>query len=161
MSVDDFIDNPNAAFDIPTQPRSITWRINPADPERTLDAATAEATWNELRDWVEWLVERYALDHRTVPPCWFLHGALVDELTALWGAWQVAYSPMASPADPANWMQILANTRARLAEWTARRGCRPDDHRPDKPQLISPIEGWDEQIAQDLCRREAGPAKAW
>ena len=33
-----------------------------------------------LTDWVNWLVDRCALDHRTVPPCWDAYGAVLDEL---------------------------------------------------------------------------------
>ena len=100
MNLDDFIADPNALSESLAQPIPITWRIDPADPDRTLTAADAEWLWEELRDWVEWLVERYSLDHRIVPPCWFLHGALVDELTALWGAWQVAYGRWIRPPTP-------------------------------------------------------------
>lgn len=159
MNLDDFIADPNALSESLAQPIPITWRVDPADPDRTLNATDAERLWADLRDWVEWLVERYSLDHRTVPPCWFLHGALVDELTALWGAWQVAYWPMGSAADPANWMQVFANTRARLTDWTARRGCRPDDHRPDKsaPRPIGP--SWDAHLASDGSLRGDGVIK--
>lgn len=40
-----------------------------------------------LTDWVNWLVDRYALDHRTVPPCRDQHGAVLEELSALRTAW--------------------------------------------------------------------------
>lgn len=155
MNIDDFIDDPNAAGgDLLAAPGPITWRIDPNDSQRTLSVEDAEQHWAELRAWVDWLVERYALDNRTVPPCWSLHGALVDELTALWGAWQVAYWPLGSSADPANWMQAFANTRIRLTEWTARRGCRPDDHRPDRPQQATVETSRARHAAADLAQRD-------
>lgn len=150
-----FADDPNAAIDeLLSAPTPITWRINPNDPDRTLDASEAERTWVELRQWVDWLIERYALDSKTVPPCWYFHGALVDELTALWGAWQIAYWPMGSSADPANWMQIFANTRVRLIDWTGRRGCRPGEHNNDRPQPpADDAEQWAHHIAADREHR--------
>jgi hypothetical protein len=155
VNIEDLAADPNAAIqEMLDTPAPVTWRINPNDPTRTLDADTARATWDELRDFVDWLVDRYALDHKTVPPCWYLHGALVDELTALWGAWQTAYWPYASAADPAGWMQIFANTRMRLSEWSGRRGCRPDDHRPDRQSgSVDDSYTWNTHLTCDVDAR--------
>lgn len=48
------------------------------------------ALWEELRDWVGWIRHRYPLA-RKIPECWDEHPELVEELTALWLAWQAAY----------------------------------------------------------------------
>src|SRR5207245_238919 len=40
--------------------------------------------------WVDWLVGRYGLAH-VVPPCWWAHEAMVEELSALVAAWLGAY----------------------------------------------------------------------
>lgn len=158
FNIESFDDDPNAAIDELLQaPTPITWRIDDADAQRTLDAATAAATWQELRRWVDWLVTRYALDHKVVPPCWYLHGAVVDELTALWGAWQLAYWPLGSAGDPANWMQIFANTRMRLTEWCGRRGCREDDHRPDRVTVFAELPSWNEHVTHDAGLRGSPP----
>lgn len=157
-NIESFDQDPNAAIgELLQAPTPITWRIDPTDPQRTLDAATAQTQWQALREWVEWLVTRYALDHKTVPPCWYLHGAVVDELTALWGAWQLAYWPLGSSGDPVNWMQIFANTRMRLGEWCGRRGCRDGDHRPDRITVHAHDATWDEHVSRD-CAARAGSA---
>lgn len=135
-------------------PTPVTWRIDPRDPHRTLDVVDAQRTWAELKAWVEWLVKRYCLDHKVVPPCWFHHGALVDELTALWGAWLVAYWPMGSAGDAASWMAMFAATRLRLAEWAGRRGCRPGDHRPDRDADGDDVgDEWETHVNTDLAWR--------
>ena len=36
-----------------------------------------------LRDWVEWFTVRYDVPVSVVPNCWWRHGALVEELSAL------------------------------------------------------------------------------
>lgn len=157
MNIEELVDDPNAAInEMLDTPTPITWRVNPDDATRTLDADTAQTAWEDLRGFVDWLVDRYALDHKTIPPCWYLHGALVDELTALWGAWETAYWPYASAADAAGWMQIFANTRIRLTEWAGRRGCRPDDHRPDRlRESVCDRSTWDSHVSVDLAYRRA------
>ncbi len=48
------------------------------------------ALWEELRGWVGWIRHRYPLA-RKIPECWDQHPEVVEELTALWLAWQAAY----------------------------------------------------------------------
>lgn len=83
----------------------------------------------ELEDWVHWLADRYGLDHRTIPPCWTDHGALVEELSALRTGWVTAFAADARGDDPLRWHSDFEAGRHRLADWTARTGCRPGEHR--------------------------------
>lgn len=108
-------------------------RPRPLDWSR-LDHEALAAAHAALTEWVGWLVLRYGLDHRDVPPCWAQHGALVEELSALHTAHQASFDPGGSPMGPAEWHQILGNARARLQLWAARTGCRPAEHRPDLTQ---------------------------
>lgn len=96
-----------------------------------LDPQNLAAELHVLTGWVRWLVTRYALDHRDVPPCWYRHGALVEELTALRGAWDLAYDPAQSAAASADWQLTFAHARLRLRDWAARTGCKHGEHRPD------------------------------
>jgi len=43
----------------------------------------ARPAWASLSDWVERLVDRFALETRVVPPCWYRHNTLVESLSAL------------------------------------------------------------------------------
>lgn len=70
---------------------------------RTAGPRTRETLWTELTDWVDhWLRHRYPLAKK-IPPCWGRHPEVVEELTALWLAWQSAYTqadaPLTGPAD--------------------------------------------------------------
>ena len=86
-----------------------------------------------LNAWTRWLAHCYALDHRTVPPCWAQHGALLEEPSALRTAWLTAFA-VTSPGDaPLDWHTNFAATRQRLADWVSRTGCRSGEHRPDFP----------------------------
>ena len=84
---------------------------------------------DELTDWVQWLPHRFTLDPRTIPDCWDQHGPLIEELSALYTAWQTAYAPTAEGDAPFAWMNQFALARQRLTNWAARTGCRPGAHR--------------------------------
>lgn len=82
-----------------------------------------------LAGWVDWLSDRYRLDHRTIPPCWPEHGELIEELAALHLAWQAAYGQLAHGDAPLLWHEHFALSRERLRESVARSGCRATEHR--------------------------------
>jgi hypothetical protein len=56
------------------------------------------------------------------------HGALIEELSALYTAWQAAYSDLDGSA-PLLWMTHFAAARDRLTESVARTACRAGEHR--------------------------------
>jgi hypothetical protein len=63
---------------------------------RDLGLEASESLWHELSDWVAWIRHRYPLAKR-VPACWPEHPEIVEELTALWLAWNSAYSERDAP----------------------------------------------------------------
>jgi hypothetical protein len=99
----------------------ITWAF--LDPERETQQLA------ELTEWVDWMRWRFTLDHRTVTECWAQHGAVVEELSALYTAWQASYAYSNDGAAPLHWMTQFAFARQRLSDWNARSGCRPGEHR--------------------------------
>lgn len=103
----------------PTGP--ISWAFLNPDQEK-------EQT-DELRLWVDWLTWRFRLDHRIVPECWTQHGPAVEELSALYTAWQDAYTHSADASAPLQWMLQFAHARQRLRDWNAVTGCRAGEHR--------------------------------
>lgn len=59
---------------------------------RFVSAVEARGLWIRLREWVDWVNGRYfASSWESIRPCWFRHPAAVEELTALWAAWESAY----------------------------------------------------------------------
>jgi hypothetical protein len=120
----------------------------------TLPAEDAPTAWAELRHWVHWLVARYSLDHHLVPPCWYLHPALVDLLTALRDHHRGSYSPLAMPNGPADWHATLNALEPRLREWVARTGCTRDQHRDDLPiSWPEDTQRWQQHVAADQHAR--------
>lgn len=110
------------------KPRPVDWR--------RLTAADAARRRSELDAWVRWLVRRYALDPREIPPCWADHGELIEELSALHTAHQAAFDAAGPPTGPADWHATFANTRARLHVAVSRTGCRLGQHR------VSAVPDW-------------------
>jgi hypothetical protein len=102
---------------------------------RNARAITVDALWEELTDWVDWLSTRYILDE-LIPPCWMGHGAMVEELTALYAGWYTAYLDIdARGFDPLAWHEALVRLLGRVREWN-RQGCRSDAHREDPAALV-------------------------
>ncbi|GAC1323853.1 MAG: hypothetical protein NVSMB13_04370 [Mycobacteriales bacterium] len=110
---------------------------SPALTERTvnwaaLDAHEAAEQWGRLIDFTDWLRDRYQL-HEHLPTCWYAHGAMVEELSALRSAWVSTYlDAEATLADPAGWHDLLDRTLHRLRHWD-RNGCADGTHRPGLP----------------------------
>ncbi len=72
----------------------------------------------QLDDWISWYNDNYpGVEEHVIPPCWFLHSAVVQELVAVFVAWQAAYCGLEEPDDaPAYWHErILHPTIARLS----------------------------------------------
>ena len=116
-------------FFLPRRSRT-TMGLSPMPVDWTvLSDEEAAAELDLLADWVQWVTWRYRLDPRTVPECWPQHGALIEELSALRTAWVQAYASTAAGTAPLDWQQSFAHARHRLADWVAREGCRPGEHR--------------------------------
>jgi len=113
--------------------------------------------------WIRWCVRRYRLDHRTIPPCWYRHGALVEELSALCTGWQAAHTPTAPGNAPLEWHAHFAATRQRLGDWVARSGCRPDEHRDQQSTtwVDEPDIDFLAHVTQDADRRNTSRAQPW
>ncbi|MGF3057332.1 DUF4913 domain-containing protein [Microbacterium sp. YY-01] len=89
-----------------------------------------------LVEWVhEWLIPRYAVKTRTVPDCWWQHGDLIEELSALHTAWLVAFDPADAGYGPVGWHERYA---AALQRSTMRSRCE-GGHRADLVRVLPEI----------------------
>ena len=101
------------------------WAWRHAAPE------AAAGLWAALREFVDWLNSRYALDsERQVPPCWYRHPVAVEELTALMCSWQNAYHGPDTAGDaPLAWhAHSLWPCLDRLPERAGWQRCRGGTH---------------------------------
>lgn len=119
------------------------WRF--AAPE------VAAALWDELRDFVDWLNSRYALDsERQIPPCWYRHPVAVEELTALMCSWQAVYHGPDTPRDAllawhAHWLWPCVDRLPDRAGWQR---CRGGSHQERASTIHRTDDGFAEYTAR-------------
>lgn len=135
----------------PYTPGSIDW------PHLNKD--TAARLWVELGTWVEWLRGRYELG-RDIPPCWFKHGGVVEELTAAMFARREAYQlgKNVYHGGPAAWhYHVLWPMVHRMKTITDFEQCTPHacGHTPPTPAIA---DDFAEFIAADVDERDDAPA---
>jgi hypothetical protein len=117
-------------------------------------ADDAAARWSALRGWVEWLRSEFGLDHRVVPPCWYLHPALVSVLSALRDQWCSAYDPLNMLSAPSAWHITLLQLEPRLREFCSRTGCTVGCHREDvHAEYPDDTQRWTAHVEADVERR--------
>jgi hypothetical protein len=115
----------------------------------------ARQSWAELRDWVEHLVDRFALETRVVPPCWYRHNTLVESLSALRDHERLCFAPNASPSGAVDWFRALHEIESRMIQACARTQCSVNEHRPDPARPWSTDQGpWQAVVEADAADRE-------
>lgn len=112
--------------------------LAPRRPE-SLDKDSLAAWWHDLKSWSTWAIRTFRLS-RTFPPCWPQHPALVEELMALWLAWQSAWLPAKEPTGPAQFLQLLDFSVARCARlWQV--PCDPAGPHKTPPSVVVGADG--------------------
>lgn len=122
---------------------------------RDLDRDAAAQTWAWLIDWVGWFTDRYQLAEE-IPACWPQHPPLVEELTALAGAWHACYDDTAHRDGPLLWHERLTRARDRLRGWDDYTRCRNGTHATRARDLTWPDQWHADAIAtanNDLSER--------
>lgn len=104
---------------------------------RELTADEAAERWNVLRTWVEWFTVRYNIPISVVPTCWWKHGHLVEELSALHTAHVAAFDSSDAGFGPIGWHERLAIATPRLARAYGG-GCN-NGHKPAKPRTWTDV----------------------
>lgn len=94
-----------------------------------LDAQGRAETLGILLRFVPELVRRYALTDSEVPPCWYKHETLIQELLALYQYRnQQQFLPIANAGAALDFHYSFQLAIGRLSHWTGRHGCRTGDH---------------------------------
>ncbi len=115
----------------------------------------AGSAWVDLRGWVESLVDRFALEVRVVPPCWYRHNTLVESLCALRDLERICFAPNASPSAAVDWFRGLREIEHRMSEACARTQCSVNQHRPDPVRAwISEQDLWQACVEADVADRK-------
>ncbi|MHB8185786.1 MAG: hypothetical protein ACYDDU_06795 [Dermatophilaceae bacterium] len=115
----------------------------------------ARQAWADLCSWVEALVDRFGLETRVVPPCWYRHNPLVEGLSALRDHERISFAPNASPTAAVDWFRALREIEHRLSEVCARTQCSVNEHRADPPRSWQRDPGqWLSFVQADVHDRE-------
>ena len=124
---------------------------------RELLASDAPDAWNNLRDWVEWLIQRYDVPDVVIPDCWWRHGDLTEELSALYAAWVASFDSTDSGYGPVGWHERWSPAKDRLRKHY--NGQCKNGHKTATPRTMPPADqkwkDWAKSSHNDL-RREAG-----
>ncbi|MCX4097704.1 hypothetical protein [Nocardia sp. alder85J] len=122
-----------------------------------LDRDSARSLWTDLTTWVDWFRERYQPGSK-ITPCWYRHGAVVEELTALMAAHKAVYVVDRGVPEPwtenltawhTQWMRSAVDAVARLLADCTDQHCA---HRPHPPKIATDLGGF---IRDDIARRPA------
>jgi hypothetical protein len=101
-----------------------------------------------LAEWVTSLQVRYASEADWLKPCWWRHGFVVEELTALREAWLAVYDA-SEPIDRATglkWHEDAEKCRERIRKTISiGSGCSAVSHMPDDPITDDPC--WNDEFA--------------
>ncbi|OZC46671.1 hypothetical protein CH289_21790 [Rhodococcus sp. RS1C4] len=127
------------------EPSRFTWRY--------LDTEQARQLWEELIDWTAWIRERYELEVK-IPPCWYRHSPVVEELSALMVAWTDAYYRGDGYRDDltawhTQWFWPVVHRIRTISDFETCTHSRCA-HRPVQPATL---DGLDEFIAADVDGR--------
>ncbi len=121
-------DRPAASNPVPPKPPKPAspinwWALGPFEQRETLSM---------LSVWVPQLVRRYALPDTTVPPCWYEHEPLIQELLALYQYRdQQQVLPTAPPQAMLDFHYQFDIALGRIRRWVGVSGCNSAEHRAD------------------------------
>jgi len=131
----------------PPVPMVICWdELDPAGYIRTL---------RDLADWIDWFRSTYRVPSAVIPPCWFTHPGLREDLGHLWTGWLLTRHPDAGVGMTGlDWDARREHTITRLREATAITGCTASRHHDEPPMPVTEvIELWNNQLAEDASTR--------
>ena len=131
----------------PPVPMVICWdELDPAGYARTL---------RDLADWIDWLRRTYRVPATVIPPCWFTHPGIREDLGHLWTGWLLTRHPDAGVGMTGlDWDARREQAIARLREATAITGCTSTRHHDEPPIRDTDLpQLWNDHIADDAQTR--------
>lgn len=133
--------------DQPERPGTIPWNL--------LNASDYRSALTDLGSWLAWLVPTYRIPPSVVPPCWFLHPGLIEELGHLWTGWRITRHPEAGLGTVGlDWDSHRERATGRLRELVATAGCNGTTHSPKPgPALNRDEELWEANLETEAETR--------
>ena len=97
----------------------------------SLTETERQRAFGDLREWVEQFVNRFAIEIRVIPPCWYQHNGMVEALSALRDHERMSFSDHGSPTGAVDWFRAFREIEVRLMDLAARTQCSVQEHRDD------------------------------
>src|SRR5579875_1233426 len=124
-----------------------------------IPAVDIEAELRDLYVWVDGLLQRFEhLDHKVIPPCWWLHNGHVEALAALRDSEHSAYTDASPGGAGVSWHRDFQLIEARLRDWTALYGCTAKEHKARAIVKVSDAAPgtpeWEAHVASERQMRE-------
>ncbi|NKX94264.1 hypothetical protein HF995_13460 [Sanguibacter hominis ATCC BAA-789] len=95
---------------------------------RTAEQHETAAQMEPLREFVDWLIATYNVQPSVIPPCWWKHPALIQELYALRVFHAMAFHVEDPGQGPIGFQERWFMARSRLNEYTNDTGCSGSVH---------------------------------
>ena len=131
-----------------------------------LDPTTYTHQLTDLADWITWLRATYRIPATVIPPCWFTHPGIREDIGHLWTGWLLTRHPDAGVGMIGlDWDQRRDATISRLREATAITGCTATRHQAEPeptdrlPSIVNDL--WQDHLnaeSQDRARATARQA---
>jgi len=113
----------------PVAPTDESGGLNPPIDWWKLSQAERRAQLNRVWSFTQRLVRSYRLPGEIVPPCWFRHEEMVQELMALMQYRnEQQFIEQQSPGAALDFHYQLGLWTARMRAWTLEAGCKPNEH---------------------------------
>ena len=136
----------------PPVPMVVCWDDLPAD--------AYTHTLADLADWIGWLRATYRIPATVLPPCWFTHPALREDIGHLWTGWLLTRHPDAGVGMIGlDWDQRKDAAINRLREATAVTGCTATRHQPEPEPAKSATSAVDQLWRDHLDTQTNQPAR--
>ncbi len=120
-----------------------------------LDPGAYLSQLSDLADWITWLRATYRIPATVIPPCWFTHPGIREDIGHLWTGWLLTRHPDAGVGMIGlDWDQRRDATINRLREATAITGCTATRHQPE-PQPAGAATNAVDQLWQDHLDSES------
>ena len=114
-----------------------------------LDPTTYTHQLTELADWISWLRSTYRIPATVLPPCWFTHPGLREDIGHLWTGWLLTrHADAGVGMIGLDWDQRREAAISRLREATAVAGCTATRHQAE-PEPPPAMPAYAKQLWQD------------
>lgn len=84
----------------------------------------------KMADWIDWMIQTFMLKPSVIPPCWYEHSDVVQEIYALWRIYLAGYAETDSGSGPLTFLERFYGAQMRLRDLIKETQCTKNAHVP-------------------------------